>query len=188
MGLLDLWMPILVSAVFVFLASSVLHMMLPFHRSDWGGLDNEEEILEAIGKAKPTPGEYMFPYCTDMKELLGEEMTAKYAKGPVGTMTIRPNGTPSMGKPLGQWFLMCIGVSILCGLLGSMALMPGSAFGSVAKFIGLAAFGMYGMGNLTNSIWKNVPWITTAKFLFDGAVYGVVTALGFAWLWPGIAA
>lgn len=188
MDLLALWLPILVAAVFVFLASSVLHMLVPFHRSDWSGLDNEDAVLEAMGAAAPAPGEYMFPYCVDMKEMVSEEMTAKYAKGPVGTLTIRPNGTPSMGQPLSQWFLMCIGVSILCGLLGSMVLAPGASFGTVMKFMGVASFGMYGMSSVTNSIWKGVPWTTTCKFLFDGAVYGLATGAGFGWLWPELAA
>ncbi len=30
-----LWLPILLSAVIVFVASSILHMLLPYHRSDY---------------------------------------------------------------------------------------------------------------------------------------------------------
>ena len=36
--LVDLWLPILLSAVLVFVASSILHMVIPIHRGDFGKL------------------------------------------------------------------------------------------------------------------------------------------------------
>ena len=33
--LTDLWLPILLSAILVFVASSVMHMLLTYHRSDY---------------------------------------------------------------------------------------------------------------------------------------------------------
>lgn len=186
MELLDLWLPILLSAVFVFIASSILHMFIPIHKNDCKALPNEDAALDAIRASNPAPGEYMFPHCADMKEMASEEMTAKYARGPVGFMIISPTGTPSMGKPLTQWFLLCIATSLLCGLLGSMTMMAGAEFGTVMKFMTIASFGMYGMSSVTNSIWKCVPWNTTMKFLFDGLVYALVTGASFAWLWPDL--
>ena len=32
--LTELWMPILVSAVFVFIVSSITHILLPYHKSE----------------------------------------------------------------------------------------------------------------------------------------------------------
>lgn len=43
-----LWMPILLSAVFVFVASSILHMVLPYHRSAFGKLPAEDEVRDAL--------------------------------------------------------------------------------------------------------------------------------------------
>ncbi len=33
-SLMSLWIPILVSAVIVFVLSSIIHMVLPYHRTD----------------------------------------------------------------------------------------------------------------------------------------------------------
>lgn len=186
MDFIDLLLPIFLSAVFVFLASSVLHMLIPIHRNDCKRLPDEEGVLEAMRKdgAMPPPGEYMFPHCADMKEMVGPEMTAKYDRGPVGFMIVRDSGTPTMGKPLLQWFLYCIGVSLLCGGIGYYALAPGLDDIVTLQVFGIASFGMYGFSSAVNSIWKSVPWSTTIKFVFDGLIYAAVTAATFTWLWP----
>ena len=56
-----LWMPIALSAVLVFLASAVLHMMLPIHRKDYKKLPSEDKIRDAIREANVPPGNYMYP-------------------------------------------------------------------------------------------------------------------------------
>jgi len=38
-----LWIPILLSAVIVFVASSIIHMLLPYHRSDYGNAPGREQ-------------------------------------------------------------------------------------------------------------------------------------------------
>jgi hypothetical protein len=45
-----LWLPILLSSVFVFLASSVIHMASPWHKSDYPKLPNEDKV---IGRTPP---------------------------------------------------------------------------------------------------------------------------------------
>ena len=55
---------------------------------------------------------------------------------------------------------------------------------TVFRLTGTAAFLGYALTNVTNSIWKGVSWGVTAKFLFDGLVYALVTAATFGWLWP----
>ena len=37
-----LWLPILISAVIVFIASSIMHMVLPHHKSDYRKVPDEE--------------------------------------------------------------------------------------------------------------------------------------------------
>jgi len=39
-----LWLPILLSAIIVFVASSVMHMLLPYHRSDYRQLPEEDRL------------------------------------------------------------------------------------------------------------------------------------------------
>ena len=103
-ALLDLWLPILLSAVFVFIASSVLHMVLPIHKADYAQLANEAEVLSAMREHGVSPGSYMFPHAGSMKEMGEPEFVEKLNLGPVGHMTILPNGPWNMGKSLGQWF------------------------------------------------------------------------------------
>ena len=52
-----LWLPIVLSAVIVFVASSIMHMLLPYHRSDYKGLPDEDKILPTLRAAglKRTP-------------------------------------------------------------------------------------------------------------------------------------
>ena len=181
----ELWLPILVSAVAVFLASSVIHMMLPIHRSDMKQLPEEDTVRAALREAGVTQGEYCFPWAQSMKDLGEPGMLAKFQEGPVGMLTVRPSGTPGMGKSLVQWFLYTIVVSVFAAYLAWEALGPGVDYLSVFRFAGTVAVLAYANSNVTNSIWKGASWATTAKFVFDGVVYGTVTAGVFGWLWPG---
>src|ERR1700757_3559999 len=97
-----LWLPILLSAVIVFVASSIIHMVLPFHKSDYRKLPDEEKVLDVLRSAGTTPGRvYTFPYTTH-KEMKAPETVEKFKRGPVGMLTILPSGAPNMGKFLGQ--------------------------------------------------------------------------------------
>lgn len=81
----DLWMPILVSAVFVWIASFLMHMVLPFHKGDWKGLPDENRVAEALSGIPA--GNYMLPHGTmaDMKDPAFQE---RQRRGPNGTITI----------------------------------------------------------------------------------------------------
>src|SRR6266576_2451337 len=63
-ALTALWIPILLSAVIVFVASSIIHMVLPYHRSDYKKLPDEDKVTAALRSAGVTRGMYVFPYCT----------------------------------------------------------------------------------------------------------------------------
>jgi len=181
--LTDLWLPILVSAVFVFIASSVLHMAIPIHKGDHAPLPGEAAVLEEMRKHGVRPNDYSFPYCASMKELGSKEMLAKFEQGPVGFLTVLPSGPPAMGKSLLQWFLYSILISIFAAYLASVALGDAPNEAAIFRFTGTVAVLGYGVTSIPNSIWKGLRWSTTSKFIFDGIVYGLVTAATFAWLW-----
>ena len=44
----SLWIPVIVSAVVVFVASSILHMALKYHKADVKSLPNEDAVREAL--------------------------------------------------------------------------------------------------------------------------------------------
>ena len=179
-----LWLPILLSAVFVFVASSILHMLVPIHRGDFAKLPDEDQVLEALRAHGVGPGDYMFPCAGSMKEMGTPEMQAKLARGPVGNMTVIPSGPYNMGRSLLQWFLYCLLIGVFTAYVSMYALPPGTHYTMVFRVTGAAAVLGYAFASIPNSIWKGVKWSTTAKFAFDGVVYALVTAGTFGWLWP----
>jgi len=68
-GLTALWLPIVLSAVAVFVASSITHMVLRYHWSDFQKMRGEDGVLEAMRKAGVQPGNYNFPHGKSMAEL-----------------------------------------------------------------------------------------------------------------------
>lgn len=182
-----LWLPILLSAVFVFVASSVIHMMTPMHKADYGKLPDEPKLLEAMRACRLTPGQYMFPACTSMKDMATPEAKARYDLGPVGSMIVRPNGLPGMGESLLLWFLYCILVAAVSAWLTMHAVEKGPgtfALDNVWKISFGAAMLGHSLTHLVDKIWKCLSWTTAIKFVIDGAIYAAITACTFAWLWP----
>ncbi len=183
-SLTELWLPILLSAVIVFAASSVIHMVLPYHKSDYRKLPNEDKTLDALRSESLTPGTYHFPHCADMKLMKSPEMMDKYKKGPIGLLTVMPSGPVNMGKYLGQWFGFCLVISIVAAYLAGRTLAMGAPYLTVFRVAGTAAFLGYAVSHLSDSIWKGQLWSSTAKHVFDGLVYALLTAGTFGWLWP----
>lgn len=182
--LTQLWLPILLSAVAVFIASSILHMVLTYHRSDYSAMPDEGNVLEAMGKAGPGPGHYYLPHCVDPKEMEKPGVKEKFEKGPVAFVTVLPSGVPSMGKPLISWFVFCVVIGIFVAYLTGRALGPGAEYLTVFRIAGTAAFLGYSGSVVTETIWKGQPWSNTLKHVFDGLVYSLLTAGMFGWLWP----
>lgn len=181
--LASLWLPILVSAVIVFVASSILHMVLTYHRSDYRKLPDEENVMSALRAANVTSGVYMFPHC-DHKEMKSPESQEKFKRGPVGIVTIMPSGMPNMGKYLALWFMYCIIVSLFTAYLTGATTAAGAHYLGVFRVAGTVSFMAYGVGSIVDSIWKSQPWSNTMKSVFDGLIYACLTAGTFGWLWP----
>lgn len=183
-ALSELVLPILLSAVFVFIVSSLLHMVIPHHRSDHAKLPDEAGILERMRASNVSPGSYLFPFPSSMKEMGSPEMQEKYQKGPVGFMTLLPNGPPAMGKNLGLWFIYTLIVSFFVAYLGSLSIQPSADAAYVFRITATIAILAYSVASMVDSIWKGVAWSVTCKFMFDGLCYALATAATFAWLWP----
>jgi hypothetical protein len=179
-----LLVPILLAAVAVFVVSSVAHMVLPLHRSDMRGLPGEDAILDAMRNAGVSPGEYMFPWCSSIAAMGSAEMKAKFDRGPMGSLIVRPAGGFGMGKSLGQWFALCVITSLMVGYVATLAIPAGASGHLVFRFASAAAFLSYAFGSASNSIWKAVPWSTTCKFVLDALLYSLATGGVFALMWP----
>ena len=92
-SVISLWLPILLSAIAVFIVSSVLHMLFKYHNSDFKKLPAEDKLLDDLRKASIPAGDYMFPYCTDNKERNSKEYKDKITAGPSGVLTLFQGGT-----------------------------------------------------------------------------------------------
>jgi hypothetical protein len=180
----ELWLPILLSAVIVFVASSILHMVIPIHKGDYRQLPDEEKVSDALRAAEVTPGRvYHFPFTTH-KDMKSPAAVEKFKRGPVGFLTIIPSGAPGLGKYLAQWFVFCVLVSFVTAYLTGRTRHPGTDYLEVFRVAGCTAFLAYGFGQLQDSIWKGQTWGVTIKHVIDGLIYGLLTAGTFGWLWP----
>jgi len=178
-----LWLPILLSAVIVFIASSIMHTVLPYHKGDYKKLPDEGKALAALRSVNLSRGLYVFPFCTP-KEMKTPEAIAKYEQGPVGMMTVFPNGRPVLPKFLGMWFGYCLIVTFFVAYLTAHTVASGTYYLAVFRVVGTAAFLAYGIGSIPNGIWRGLPWSFVLKEVFDGLVYALLTAGTFGWLWP----
>jgi hypothetical protein len=179
----SLWLPIVLSAVIVFVASSIMHTVLKYHQSDYQRLPDEDKLLASLRAAGLKRGLYVFPFCTH-KEMKSPAMVEKYKQGPVGMMTVFPSGPPHMPKFLGQWFVFCLLINFFVAYLTAHTVPSGARYLAVFRVAGTAGFLGYGLGHLSDGIWKGQTWSATIKEVVDGLIYGLLTAGTFGWLWP----
>ena len=183
-SLAALWLPIVLSTVFVFIASSIVHMVLPWHKSDFAGVPDEAGFRRAVGPMNIPQGDYVVPHCTDMKEMNTPEYKAKLEAGPVLIMTVRKNGQASMAPMFIGWTIAILVASIIAACVAATTMAPGADTQKVWHVTGLVALGVYGFGGWPESIWFGRKWSSAVKNTVDAVIYAVITALTFGWMWP----
>ncbi len=183
-GLDLLWFPILLSSVFVFIASSIIHMASPWHKTDYPKMLNEDKVMDALRPLTIPPGDYMIPRPSSRQEMRSPEFIEKMKKGPVMMLTVWPAGPMSMWKNLVMWFLYAVVVGIFAAYVAGRALPAGAAYLQVFRFAGVTAFLAYSLALWQMSIWYHRSWTTTIKITADGLIYALLTAGTFGWLWP----
>ena len=180
----SLLIPILLSAVFVFVASSVIHMVLGYHKNDFRQVPNEDTALEALRQMKLPPGDYCAPYAGSMEAMKSPAFAEKITRGPVVIMTVKPGGSMSMGAQLTQWFIYSVIVSVFAAYVAGRVLTADAHYLQVFRVAGTVTFVAYAMALPQFSIWYNRNWGTTLRSMFDGLIYALLTAGTFGWLWP----
>jgi hypothetical protein len=183
-GLDMLWLPILVSAIVVFLVSSLVHMVLPWHKSDYPQVPNQDGVMDALRPFAIPPGDYLIPRPASRQDLRSPEFADKMKRGPVAMLTVMPNGPMSMGRNLGMWFVFCVVVGLFAAYVAGEALPVGAAYARVFQFAGVTAFIGYSLALWPMSIWYRRAWSLTLKATVDGLIYALLTAGTFGWLWP----
>jgi hypothetical protein len=181
---LALWLPIVLSAVLVFVVGSVIHMASPWHKGDYPKLANEDRVLAALRPLGLPPGDYMMPRPGTRAEMSSPEFAEKVKQGPVVVMTVMPSGPMPMAPRFIGWFLYAVAVGVFAAYVATRALPPGSAYLPVFRVVGATAFVGYSLALWQLSIWYGRSWTITIKATVDGVIYALLTAGTFGWLWP----
>ncbi|MEW6335802.1 MAG: hypothetical protein AB1625_00240 [Acidobacteriota bacterium] len=182
--LLALWLPILLSAVAVFIVSSIIHMATPWHKGEYPRLPDEDAFRNAVGPIDIPPGDYMVPRASSMAEMSAPEFNDKLKKGPVAILTVLPNQPMSMTGSLIGWFFYSLVISVFAAYVASRALPPGATDMAVVRFAGVTAFAGYALGLWQMVIWYKRSLATTIKATIDGLIYALVTGWVLAFFWP----
>ena len=181
----QLWLPIVLSAIGVFIASSLIHTVLKWHIADYRKLANEDDVRTAINRGTPAPGMYVVPYHTEGPKI-SPEVERKFVEGPIAFVMLRPPGLPKLGPHLAKWFTLNLVIALAVAHLAGHTLGIGLPRHGVFLFTGIVTLLAYGAGAVSDGIWYGRPWSAVVKDLLDALIYGLVTGTVFTWLWPHV--
>jgi hypothetical protein len=181
-SLTALWLPILLSAVLVFVASSIIHMALRWHSSDFKRFANEDAVMDALRAFNLPPGDYAAPIPESMAHMSSAEFKAKQARGPSFALTILAN--TSMARNLVKWFVYCLVVAVFAGYVASLTLPAGAPYMTVFRVTSTVALAGYALALWQSFIWYSRSLGYIVRTTIDGLVYALLTGGAFGWLWP----
>jgi hypothetical protein len=182
-ALTALWLPIVLSAVVVFVASSIIHMATSWHQADFKKFSAEDAALDALRGLDLAPGDYAAPKPEGVTELNSDEYKAKVARGPQVMLTVFPPGL-SMSRQLLAWFVYALVVAVFAGYVASIMLGPGADYMPVFRVTSTVTFAGYALGIWQNWIWYSRDLGAIVRSSVDGLVYALLTGGLFGWLWP----
>jgi hypothetical protein len=179
-SIMSLWLPILLSALFVWIASAVVWTVMPHRKNEFKQLPDEEGARKAL---KAEVGEYFVPWGSQaaMKD---PEYRRKYQEGPVAIVRVIPSGKPAMGRAMALSILSYIVIGIFVAYITSRTLDPGAEYLAVHRVAGVFAFAAYFFAAVPDAIWFGKRWSSTGKLLIEALVYASLTGGTFGWLWP----
>ena len=180
---LSLLLPVVVSAVAVFVLTMVIHMT-PWHRRDYRKLPDEDGVMRALRPFNIPPGDYVVPHPGSGAEMASPEYDAKRAAGPVMWVTVVPSGPWNIGKIMGTWFLFAVVVSASTACVVGTIVPPGGDTHAAFHHVAVIAFLTYAMGAVPMSIWYDRKWSTTFKNAVDALLYALATGWIFSMMWP----
>lgn len=179
----ELWMPIVLSGVAVFILSALAWTVMPHHKTEWRKLANEDAVLDALRAGGVSPGLYSFPHATDMKEMGNPDFVARMQRGPMGYLTVAPNGPPAMGPMMAKSLVYNLVVALFVGYVLWNTVAPDAEYLQVFRVAGTVTFMACALGSVPDSIWFGKPWRSYALHVADALAYALVTAGIFGWLW-----
>ena len=126
-----LWAPILLSAVLVFVVSSVIHMLLGYHASDFGAVARQNDLLDALRGFTLSPGDYVLPRPASSAEAARRSLPLRLP-GARGDDDRPARGWDADGaQPRVVVYLHAI-VGLFAGYVAGLALGPGAEYRPVS--------------------------------------------------------
>lgn len=183
----ELWLPILLSAVAVFVLSAMAWMVMPHHNRDFKGLPDEDGFFDSLRTLGVKPGLYMFPFCASSAEMKTDAFKQRYERGPHGMLNLWA-GRPNMGRNLALTFVFYVVLSLFVAYIAHLGLDAADARVRVFRVTSAAALLGYAFGAFPNAIWFGRPLRSVVTDLIDSVVYALVTGAIFTWLWPAVEA
>ncbi len=181
-----LWLPTLAATFVVFVASFIIHMVLPHHRTDFDDIDEEDRFLAELRTFNLTRGQYVFPFASSPVELKDPEYQRKVKQGPTGILVMCPNEVGPTPRQLVMHFVHLLVISAIVGCIAGATLPGGTEYLKIFQVAGVAAFLGYAGAVPSNSIWFHLSWRMSLKTVLDALLYAGLTAGVFGWLWPGM--
>jgi hypothetical protein len=182
--LLSLWLPIIVATAIAFVASSLIHMVLPWHKGDYPLVPNQDQIMDALRPFNLPPGDYMIPRPKDMAEMKTPEFKAKAERGPVLIMTLYKGMMENMGVLMGKWFVYQLVVTLFAAHIAGTLVGPGGDAKLIFHSAFIVAFSGYVLALWQLTIWYRRSMRITLTSTLDGIIYSLIVGLTFVWLWP----
>ena len=179
----QLWMPIVVSGILVFILSALAWTVMPHHKKDWQGLPDPDTVQAAMRANPPAPGQYALPWARDPKAFEDPAMMERLTRGPRAFITVVPNGMPAMGPMMVKSLVYNLVVSILVAYVTWHSVGPTAAYLDVFRIAGATSMMSYSLASVPDSIWFGRPWRNFGMQLVDAIAFGLVTAGVFGSMW-----
>lgn len=184
-SLADLWLPILLGGLAVWIASFVMRMVIKYHWTDFEPLPDEPAIRAAFQASGVQGGrQYSIPHCSDGAKMQDPEWQKLWAEGPAGMIHLFPSGPYNFGKALGLSLLFNIFGAFMAAYLATNFLKAGASSSDVLQFTGTIGFLTFGGAYLWGPIWQGHNWKVTCKDVFDALIYGLAMGGVFVAFWP----
>src|SRR5258706_16350190 len=127
-GITELWLPIVVAGVLVFMVSALLHMAFTYHDRDFAPLPDEAALLTVLKAQQIGTGNYCAPRPANRADSRSETFRQKQQTAPMIMMNVLAAGRFNMGRTMLQWFSYCIVVSLLVAYVAGHALGTGAGY------------------------------------------------------------
>jgi len=185
----SLWLPIVLSAVTIFIVSAMFWMVFPHHKGDYKKLPNEDGFIGALRPMNIPTGLYAFPHMADCNKMKDDPtIKAKFEDGPLGILHVwSPNAMKNMGSNMALSLVFYLVTSVFVAYVATLALSASANYLDVFQVTGTAAIMAYCFASIPQAIWFGTPLRNVIACVFDGIVYGLLTAGFFGWLWPKVA-